>query len=496
MTTNDIFSPTKTFITQRDVPMCLRSYQENGLEKCEAAGDTFLFGHDMGTGKTFTAIKWLVENNIYIALIVCPKAVLDVWPIEIKKFKSSFPSIMTDTFNYNVIVLNENDGSVEKKAEKMMREIKKSSLEKRRVIVVINYDSFWRAPLGMTVVGKKIESLGYIGAIKWQAMILDESHRIKDPASRASLYSYHLGKAIRKKILLTGTPMPNSPLDLFGQFRTIDPTILGSSFYAFKQMYANFKDLGGFKKFVGMKNEKTLIDKLSKYIDIVHSNDVLDLPPTQDIQILVDLGAKAQKIYRALESDLYAEIDEGSLTVDTALVKMLRLCQVTGGSLPFDDENDERKIVVIDKAKEEALDDLLEDVPIDEPIVVFCKFRHEIDFVLRVFEKQKRKHGELSGRKNDYKAFYNGNIDALVAQLRSGGLGVDFTRARLNYYIDPGLSLGDFLQTRKRSHRSGQTRDVIYYHLIARGTIDVKVYENLDKKENLVKALMNQIRSR
>lgn len=490
----DLFGSTKIFIDKRSKPVCLRSYQENALDRCSSVGNTFLFGHDMGTGKTFTAIKWLIENNIYIALIICPKSVLDVWPIELKKFKKSFPDIMTDDFDYRVIVLSERDGNTEDKAEKMIKEIKKSSREKKRVLVAINYDSSWRAPLGMTVEKKKVVSLGYIGSINWQGLILDESHRIKDPSSNASTFAFHIGKKIKNKILLTGTPMPNSPLDLFGQFRVINPTLLGISFFHFKQTYARYKDCGGFKKFLGMKNEDILSKKLSPYIDIIKSSDVLDLPDAQDIEIFVDLSPKAKKIYSELEKDLYTEIKEGHLSVDTALVKMLRLCQITGGCMPIDDENGARDFINIDSSKEDALYDLLLDVPIDEPIIVFCRFRHEVEFVRRVFEKQKRKHGELTGSGNDYKDFYNGAIDALAVNLRSGGLGVDFTRARLNYYIDPGLSLGDYLQTRKRSHRGGQTRNVTYYHLIARGTIDEKIYDNLDKKLSLVESIMDQIK--
>lgn len=474
-------------LMDRGVPRFLRDYQEHALDRsCGVPG--FVLGHDMGTGKTFTALKYMLERNIRIVLISCPKSVLDVWPIEIEKFRNLFLKFYN--VKYNVIILD--DIGVEKKAKTLISEVKKAAAKKEPVIVIVNYDSIWRSPLGMTVEDKKITSLGRLAEIKWQLHIMDEAHRLKDSSSKASIYCYQLNKKIPFRLALSGTPMPHSPLDLYGILRAIDPSILGISYYQFKAKYAKYIDCGGFKKFVGMQNSNELLSLINRYIDIVSSNDVLSLPETQHIARYVRLGVKAQKIYNELESKFYSEVEEGKVSVSIALVKMLRLSQITGGSVPFDEETEASKI--IDTAKEDALDDIIKDLPEDEPIIVFCRFKHEIEMIKRVFEKNKRSYGQMNSQGNDYLDFLNEKINSLAVQIRSGGVGVNFTRARYNIYINTGLSLGDYKQSLKRSHRSGQDRSVFYYHIIAKGTIDEDTYKNLDSKEELVVSIMNGIK--
>ena len=477
-------------LADRGVPRCLRDYQEFALDRA-ACVNGFILGHDMGTGKTFSAIKWIIERQLKIVLIACPKAVIDVWPVEIEKFKTFFPDVYT--IDYKVIVLN--DQGVETKASTLVREIKAAASALKPIIVVINYDSIWRAPLGMMVEGKKIVSLGILGSIKWQGVVFDEIHRIKEPSGKASTYCYHISKKIQYRLGLSGTVMPHSPLDIFGSMRAIDFSVFGQSYYQFKAKYAKYKDCGTFKKFIGMNNENELFRRIQPHIDIVHSDDVLTLPAIQHITIPVTLSKKARKAYDELYNMLYTEVEDESVTVTTALVKMLRLNQITGGILPVDN-NDDGKVVVIDTAKMDALDDLMADIPEHEPIVVFTRFKHECELVLKVFEKHKRKFGELSGRKNDYKDFYNGDLDSLAVQIRSGGVGIDLVRARYCVYINTGLSLGDYKQSLKRTHRSGQSRNVFYYHIIAKNTIDEDIYKGLEGKEELVGLVINGIRDR
>ncbi len=467
---------------------CLRDYQENAIEKSNGKPG-FAYAHDMGTGKSFTAIKELCDRNARIVLISCPKSVMSVWPSEFAKFRNLFPEVYID---YKIIVLD--DAGVENKSKYLISEVKKAGQKKQPIVVVINYDSIWRAPLGMTLNGKKIVSLGVIGMISWQVHIMDEIHRIKDPKSKASTYCYHLNKKIPLRRGLSGTIMPHSPLDIYGVFRALDSSIFGISFFHFKAKYAKFKDIGGFKKFIGMNNTDEFNSILNKYADIIKSEDVLTLLPTTHETRYVHLGLKARKIYDELEKKFFAEVEaeqiSGQISVETALVKMLRLNQITGGAIAIDGHDG---VSQIDTAKMDALSDLLEDLPQDEPFIVFTRFRHECEYVRRVFEKHKRRHGELSGSCNDLQAFMNGEIDCMAVNIRSGGVGVNFTRARYCAYINTGLSLGDFEQSLKRTDRYGQDRNVFYYHFIAIDTIDEKIYESLRNKKNVVSSVIEAV---
>ena len=98
--------------------------------------------------------------------------------------------------------------------------------------------------------------------------------------------------------------------------------------------------------------------------------------------------------------------------------------------------------------------------------------------------------------RNELAAWQAGQGNALVVQLKAGGLGVDLTRAHYQIYFSLDYNLGDYLQTRKRIHRPGQTRAVTYLHMIAAGTVDHAVYAALAKREEVATSVLAGLRRR
>jgi len=129
-------------------------------------------------------------------------------------------------------------------------------------------------------------------------------------------------------------------------------------------------------------------------------------------------------------------------------------------------------------------------LPRDEPIVVFARFTDEIDRILKAFKTAGRTFGEVTGRRKDLDSWYDGKINSLAVQIQAGGVGIDLTRARYAVYWSTGFSLGDYEQSLARVHRPGQTRSVNYIHLIAKGTIDEKIYGALKSRANLVESVL------
>ena len=148
------------------------------------------------------------------------------------------------------------------------------------------------------------------------------------------------------------------------------------------------------------------------------------------------------------------------------------------------------RIIEIDVAKQSLLADILEDL--DEPMVVFCRFRHDLDTVHTVSHNLHRESLELSGRVNELKEWQEGKAPVLAVQIQAGGVGIDLTRARVAIYYSLGLSLGDHLQSLARLQRPGQTRTVAYYYLLADGTIDHKVFKALQAKQDVIEALLRR----
>ena len=177
---------------------------------------------------------------------------------------------------------------------------------------------------------------------------------------------------------------------------------------------------------------------------------------------------------------------------------ILRLIEPTRGSVRFDG-NPHATQISEHPAKGAALADMLEDLPSDEPIVIFCRFTSDIALARRVCESSGRKVSELSGRVNELSDWQQGDTTALVAQIKSGGIGIDLTRASYCVFVSLGYSLAEYEQAVARLHRPGQESHTRIYHLIAtirgRSTVDGRVYEALKGRKEVVDAILDGYRA-
>lgn len=436
------------------------------------ARDATLLAMGMGTGKSKVAVDLIVNGDCRRVLIVCPAAVLGVWRREFQRH-AALP--------YEVLVLDR--GGTKEKTHGAANAITAATSCCRPTAIIVNYETAWRVPFGQWSLDQK-----------WDAVILDESHRAKGPTTAVSKYVDKLGRSATFRLCLTGTPMPHSPLDLFGQFRFLDRGIFGTWWHHFRNRYAISGPIAR-DQIVGYKNQEELAS-LAGLITYQVGSEVLDLPPVQHHERTVILGAKARRIYRELSDELLADVGAGVVTVSNALVRLLRLQQVTSGYAMPDGADTDSPGVEIDDGKERLLEEICEDVAVSEPIVVFCRFRHDLDVVRRVAERTGRRYGELSGRQRDLtqQATMPEGIDLMGVQIQSGGVGIDLTRAAYAVYFSLGFSLGDYEQSLARTHRPGQTRPVSYYHLIAENTVDRAVYGALRKRRNVVEAVMEDMK--
>ena len=343
-----------------------------------------------------------------------------------------------------------------------------------QVAVVVNYESVWREPFGSWARNQP-----------WDLVVFDEAHRMKSPGGVVSRYCSRLSDRVPQRLALTGTPMAQSPLDIYAQYRALDKGIYGTSYARFKSRYVV---MGGWnnQKIVGYQHEEEFQEKFYSIAYRVEAADVLDLPPLLTVTRTCELGPKARKLYRALERDFVADLEEGRITAANALTRLLRLQQMTSGYAHTEDDLD----VEVDTTKAELLADLLEDMG-SEPVVVFARFKHDLEVVHRVARKLERPSYEISGARKDL-SLWNDGGGILAVQIQSGGLGIDLTKARYAVYYSLGFSLGDYLQSRARLHRPGQERPVEIIHLIATQTVDEKVMAALAAREQIVESIMKR----
>lgn len=428
---------------------------------------------DMGTGKTRVAIDVVFSrDNSQRILVVCPKSItLDrVWETNLEKFAP----------RQNYAVWNKKSGSVKKKAEDLKKWLNDNS--DNRQFVIINYDSVWRGEMGDLILKSNFDTV-----------ILDESHRAKAAGSKVSKYLALLGKRVKYRMCLSGTPMANSPLDVYGQYRFLDPTIFGTNHGRFLDSYAV---MGGPERrfIVGFKNQKELNEKFKSIAYTCKMSDVAEriklpevLPTTRRI---VKLPSKDMKTLKELGKEFVAECGSGHVIVNNALTKMLRMQQISSGFCvvredPFSDGEEQE----LNTAKGDALCEYISDISPLASVVVFCIFRHDIRVILESARKMQRKAFEISGSKNELDEWKQEDGAILVVQIQAGAEGIDMTKAHHAIYFNSPHSLAQYNQSKARLYRPGQRHPVSFTHLIAENTIDEAIFESLEKKEDIIDAI-------
>lgn len=432
-----------------------------------------VWDHGMGSGKTRSCLEFLKRlPDVRRVLVCCPKAVIAAWEKQVGLW---FPEI-----RFLAV-----DQATRQQKEKSLSA---ALADLSPLIVCCNYDSAWR--------------LDVLEKTRWDVLVWDEIHRLKAANGRASRWAARVCTKNPKarKLGLTGTLIPHSILDVQPIYRAVEspdcPTF-GTSIVRHRARYCveNPHQRG---MVIAWRNLDEAHAKIAATTHRVRSQDVLDLPPIQFLDVPVELTPEEAKLYREIETDFCAVVEAGTVTAANALVKLLRMQQICGGSIKFDDQTASR-LIVEHPAKGSALADMLEDLPASEPLVIFCRFTSDISLARKVCEASGRTVSELSGRVNELAHWQQGDSTVLIAQIQSGGIGIDLTRASYCVFVSLGYSLAEYEQAVARLHRPGQANHTRIYHLIAtirgRSTVDGRVYEALRERKEVVNAILDGYRA-
>ena len=426
---------------------------------------------DMGTGKSMMTIAITgtleVDKGVKKMLVVCPKSIVGVWEDEFRKFAD---------YRYALTVL---DGTMDKKRSSF-NYMQGAALQ----IIVVNYESCWRLEAEIT---------------KWKPdlIVCDESSKIKTPSASQSKALHRLGRQSKYNIILTGTPITGSPLDIFSQYKFLDDSIFGTSFYLFRNRYAI---LGGYQNrmIVGYRHLDELVEKVHSIAFRIKIEDAVDLPPFIDETRAITLEPKAQSLYRMLEQDCYAELANGEVTARNVLTQLLRLAQCTGGFIRDDIKGEAQQV---SGAKLDALEDII-DTCLDEEkkVVVFARFVPEIEAIAAMLKKKKIGYAQIYGattdRADQVKKFQEDpEIKVFIGQLQTTGMGLTLTAANVAVFYSLDFSYANYEQSRARIHRIGQKQKCLYIHLVGKGTVDEKILNALKHKGDIAKIMVDDWRS-
>ena len=425
---------------------------------------------EMGTGKTLVAIA--VACILYQfglaerVLVVAPLSLLGVWESELQRF-AGVP--------VNAVVLK---GTLDKK-----KELLSQTVSDKLNVVIVNYESAWRMERELL-------------AFDANMIVADEGHKVKEGRTKQSKALHHLGDKARYKLLLTGTLITNRELDVWSQYRFVNPTIFSTSFYAFR---GRFFDMVGYGNHIpAFRKSKTdeFLKRLHSVAYRVTKAEALDLPETTEETRYVELEPKAMKLYRELAKESYAEMERGEITASNVLTKILRLSQMTGGFVGDDDKS----MHAVSTAKMEALEDILDSVMADgKKLVIMARFVAEMDAIAALLEKRGIGYAQVRGgvkdRAEEVRRFQeDADCRVFVGQIAAAGLGLTLTAADTLCFFSMDYSMSNFTQAQARIHRIGAKDTCHYLYLIARGTIDEQVIKALRDKIDLAKFLVDDYR--
>ena len=344
-------------------------------------------------------------------------------------------------------------------------------------VAIINYESSWRISDELTT-------------WKPDVLILDEMQRVKTPGTRQSKATHLIAAKCRYRLGLSGTPVTQSPLDLFSEYKALDPSIFGRSYYSFRNHYAI---MGGFQRHqvVAFKNLPELVEKAHRIAFRVTKEEALDLPEFTDQTIYCELEPKAQRLYDQMKKTSVMEMEsEKSITAVNVLAKLLRLSQITGGFIP--DPEDGRPEMV-SSAKYDLLRETVSDLlDAGKKVVVFARFVPEIKAICRYLDNANIRYSLIMGevpqdqRGEMVRQFQEDpQVKVFVAQIQTAGLGITLTAADTAIFYSLDYSFANYDQARCRIHRIGQKNACTYIHLIAQGTVDEKIMAALKQKKSV-----------
>mgnify|MGYP005849316081 CR=1 FL=1 len=448
-----------------------RQYQCHAAAHMMACHNSWALLMDMGTGKTMTLMMWAAwaarDHGLRRMLLLCPH------PIMCNE-KAEFDKICPGGFAVTVLT-----GSGARKA-KWLRDAPADG-SGRPVVAVFNYDA---------LISVEVEraARAFVSA-EPGAVVCDESTRIKNGQAARSKAAWRIGKVAKWRGIMTGSPIADSPLDAFGQWRFLDETAFGTSYVAFRNRYCVMGGYGGYEV-VSYRNmdefKKILLAKSFR----VEKADCLDLPPKTFVRRTFKMPESMARVYTEMARDLVAEFEGREWEATIILTKLMRLQEITSGYLKEGD----RVAALPSNPKADLLADVLAETSA-EKVVVWCREVEELRWAVEVVRASGRKVWELSGETPNKQEVVQGfqeaeGLTCLVAQQNTGRFGFTMCQASLAVYISNFFSRETRTQSEDRLHRSGQTRAVTYVDLVAEGTVDEYVLDVLSGKAKTSDALL------
>lgn len=501
----------------------------------------FAYFMEQGTGKTKTTIdiasNWFLEGIIDAVMVIAPNGVHKQWGIEQIPLHSPI-----DT---EVVVFKSGAGKALK--DKIHHVIYEPDATRLKWFMV-NVEAF-SYPTYLSLFKEFITKYRCF-------VVIDEVTAIKNPdAKRTQNIIRGLAKCTwrgksltsctplaTRRAILTGTPVTNSPFDLWAMFEFLKPGYFNRTYYSFKAHYGlqrkvdmwqgqiqrsvtmplKAEEIMEIREAVSAKDIESVCAKYGiterdvqyivdnpdcnvpyKYLGelkesiqndafFVSKDECLDLDPKIYKRRIIQMEAEQLRLYTELEEQYITEFKDQEVSVLNKLTLYTRLSQIAGGFIPYEDEDTGlwKPTLIGKNPKAEAL---IEELMLcDYPCIVVTRFTAEANYLYELISEKLSSLsvgiyiGERKEPKDPIEAFKAGQLHVLVANERMISKGHNLQNAHNVFFYSNSYSLEDREQTEDRIHRKGQTEKCLYMDLIMEGSIDMKVYASLKMKKKLL----------
>jgi len=476
-------------------------HQKKGLDYIYSLQNSALFV-EMGLGKSKMALDKIgchyLEGNTNAILVVCPCSIRFNW---IEEIKTHCPV----EYEFEVAEL-------------------KTTSNIKAVTKFINYKT---SKLKILIVG--VESLQAGKAIKIcseyiakhdTSVVVDEAHTIKtyDAARTKNLIA--MSRGTKYRMIMTGTPVSQGILDLYGQFQFLDPNIIGiGDFYSYKYRYTISEKIELKRKnetdkkrevylVVGHKNISELMEIIRPFVFQCTKAEALELPDKIRIKRYVTLTKDQLNLYNEVKTERVALIpntDDLRVIVKNVLSLYMSLQQIVGGFVSrgtgeYNANGKEIRETIALGVKDKnpkimELKSIIDELPDGEQVIIWAKYRAEVFLIAQQLERYKTDKFEKScavfldktdtEREQIKKDILDKKVRYFISTAKSGGTGLTMNTAAYVVYFSNSFSQLEKAQSEDRNHRIGQKRNVTYIDLVAKGTVDENILTALRNKKNL-----------
>jgi SNF2 family DNA or RNA helicase len=407
----------------------LYTYQEEIVNSQKDKPSCALF-MDMGTGKTVTSLSLFKLSNQPKILIICILSKLNDWKDDLLSECEIDATILNKGTKKNDETLSENKSNA----------------------YIINFESAWR----LKSLLKWVDKNTYI--------IIDESHKIKSIKSNIGKFCAKLKTRTKTKCILTGTPQSRGFVDYYNQLLFVD--ILNVPFKVFSDAYCVYdvQQYGGFpfKKLVGYKN-KHEIEKIINDNCVFFKRDIDNEQIPSEVDIKLDKPKQYEYFKRVRIYEDYAADNSSKL-----FVTLRKLCS---GNIDKYEVNDQKI-----KWLEEFCEDL------SYRLVIFYNFNFEKDKMIKLFDKLKIPYSQYNGHVKDLTNFNKYENSVVLCQYMSASLGLnDLVKSNVCIMFSPSTNYTDYIQSKKRIDRIGQTKKPLFYNLYCKDTVEEQILKTIKK---------------